>query len=75
MHIRCKFEGGKQINRVQGGSWQARCAGAELRCNMAPSWGREKALGIPPAEVYDSTGTKAVERTEHDRKWKGTIAQ
>ena len=42
---------------------------------MAPSWGREKALGIPPAEVYDSTGTKAVERTEYDRKWKGTIAQ
>ena len=62
MHIRCKFDGGKQINRVQGGSWQARCAGAGLRCNM----------GMPSAEVYDSTGTKAIERTEWDRKRKGT---
>ena len=75
MHIRCKFDGGKQINRVQGGSWRARCAGAGLRCNMGPSWGPaawEKALGIPSAEVYDSTATKAVERTERDRKRKGT---
>ena len=75
MHIRCKFDGGKQINQVQGGSWQARCDWAESRCNMRPSWGPEaweKALGIPSAGVYDSTGTKAVERTERDRKWKGT---
>jgi len=28
MHIRSKFDGGKQINRVQSNSWQARCAGA-----------------------------------------------
>ena len=75
MHIRCKFDGEKQINRVQGGSWQARCAVAGLRYNMGPSWGPaawEKALGMPSAEVYDSTGTKAIERTERDCKRKGT---
>ena len=75
MHIRCKFDGGKQINQVQGGSWQARCTGAGLRCNMGLSRGPaawEKALGMPSAEVYDSTGTKAIERTECDRKRKGT---
>ena len=33
MHIQSRFDGGKQINRIQGGSWQARCAGAGLRCN------------------------------------------
>ena len=75
MHIRCKFDGGKQINQVQGGSGQAGCAGAGLRCNMGPSWGPaawEKALGMPSAEVYDSFGTKAIEQTERDRKRKGT---
>ena len=62
MHIRFKFDGGKQINRGQDGSWQARCAGAGLGCNVGPSWeptAWEKALAIPSAEVYDSTGTRA----------------
>ena len=75
MHIRCKFDGGKQINRIQSGSWQARCAGAGLRCNMGPSWGPvawEKAVGTPPLEVYQSTAEKAVQRTEQDRKRKAT---
>ena len=34
MHIRSKFDGGKQINRSQSGSWEARCAGAALRVNV-----------------------------------------
>ena len=33
MHIRSKFDGGKQINRSQAGSWEGRCAGAGLHCN------------------------------------------
>ena len=39
MHIRSKFDGGKQINRSQSGSWEARCAGAALRVNEGPEWG------------------------------------
>ena len=39
MHIRSKFDGGKQINRSQAGGWQGRCAGAGLRQNLAGDWG------------------------------------
>ena len=39
MHICSKFDGGKQINRSQSGSWEARCAGAALRVNEGPEWG------------------------------------
>ena len=31
MHMRCKFDGGKVINRSQSGSFQHRCMGAGLR--------------------------------------------
>ena len=31
MNVRSKFDGGKQINRLQRGSCQGRCAGAGLR--------------------------------------------
>ena len=41
MHIRSKFDGGKQINRSQSGSWEARCAGAALGQNLGPQWGPE----------------------------------
>ena len=39
MHIRSKFDGGKQINRSQSGSWEARCTGTALRVNEGPEWG------------------------------------
>lgn len=39
MHIRSKFDGGKQVNRSQRGSWEGRCAGAGLRVNEGPEWG------------------------------------
>ena len=39
MNVRAKFDHGKQINRSQSGSWQARCAGAGLRMNKGPTWG------------------------------------
>ena len=31
MSIRCKFEGGKVVNRSLSGSWEFRCMGAGLR--------------------------------------------
>lgn len=39
MHTRCKFDGGKVINRSQSGSWEYRCMGAGLRLNMGHTWG------------------------------------
>ena len=31
MHIRCKFDGEKQVNRSQSRSWEGRCAGTALK--------------------------------------------
>lgn len=39
MHIRCKFDGGKVINRSQHGSWQHRSMGAGLEQNYGLMWG------------------------------------
>ena len=51
MHIRCKFDGGKVINRSQSGSWQYRCMGAGLQQNIGKSWG--------PTTWDDMTKSKA----------------
>ena len=40
MNVCSKFDGGKQINQSQRGSWQERCAGAGLRLNIGPDWGQ-----------------------------------
>ncbi len=38
MSIRCKFDGGKKINRCHRKSWYDRCYGAGLRRNIGPEW-------------------------------------
>ena len=55
MSIRCCFDGGKQYNRVQRGSFEARCYGAGLRVQNGPTWAAEfweKTAGEKPGEVY-----------------------
>ena len=54
MHIRTKFDGGKQINRIQSGSWQHRCAGAGLRQNLGPAWGPKVWKDITNTEPNDT---------------------
>ena len=39
MNVRCKFDGGKFVNRSQSGSWELRCMGAGLQHNMGNCWG------------------------------------
>ncbi len=39
MNIRCKYDGGKFINRSQSGSWEFRCMGAGLQQNLGHQWG------------------------------------
>ena len=38
LHIWSKFNGGKQVDRSQSGSWEGCCAGAALRVNERPEW-------------------------------------
>ena len=73
MHIRAKFDGGKQINRSQRGSWNARCAGAALRYNEGPTWGPtcwEKVTSNPPNNVFVEKSLAHQQQTENDRKRK-----
>jgi len=39
MQIRSTFDGSKQINRRQAGSWEGQCADAGLHCNEGAGWG------------------------------------
>ena len=75
MHIRSKFDGGKQINRSQAGSWQGRCAGAGLRNNEGAGWGPptwQKAVHSEPSGVFKLAATEAIKQTDNDRKRKAT---
>ena len=75
MHVRSKFDGGKQINRSQRGSWQGRCAGAALRINNGPNWGPmcwENITGLPPSSTFKAVAEKMTERVAKDRKRKAT---
>ena len=73
MHIRSKFDGGKQINRSQRGSWQSRCAGAGLRINDGPNWGPacwENITGLSPSKTFKVVAAKRSETAIKDRKRK-----
>ena len=77
MHIRSKFDGGKQINRSQAGSWQGRCAGAGFHCNEGAGWGPtawQKAVHTEPSSVFKFAAADAIKRTSKDHKRKATAA-
>ena len=76
MHIRTKFDGGKQINRSQRGSWEGRCTGAGLRLNGGPAWGPtswEKAVSVPANTIYKRHATTLSKVVEQDRKRKSSL--
>ena len=73
--MRTKFDGGKQINRSQGGSWQGRCAGAGLRQNEGAAWGPvcwEKSVLTEPSDVFKRAADDVAKRVEMDRKRKAS---
>ena len=75
MNVHSKFNGGKQINRSQIGSWQGRCAGAGLRLNLEPSWGPvtwEKATKTTPSATFKIVASSKCNRAVKDRKRKST---
>ena len=68
MNIRCKFDGGKFFNRVQGGSFQHRTYGAGLRFQLGPDWSSKvwpKATGSEAGEIAKTIGKKRV--IEHNQ--------
>ena len=77
MHVCSKFDGGKQINRSQGGSWEGRCAGAGLRQVLGPAWGPEawkSATGCEANPVFRSTSEAKGKQVATDRKRKSSQA-
>ena len=75
MHIRSKFDGGKQINRSQSGSWEARCYGAGLHANEGPQWGPkmwEKITGGKANPVYTAASAKQEKMAKADKMRKAT---
>ena len=72
MNVRAKFDGGKQINRSQSSSWQARCAGAGLRVNEGPTWGPtawEKTISTP-CTTFTRVAESKCHKVNKDRKRK-----
>ena len=77
MNIRCKFDGGKFINRSQSGSWEFRCMGAGLQLNLGSTWGPhawEDMTGSPPNPVFTKAADAAANKCEATRKRKATEA-
>ena len=73
MGVRCKFDGGKVVNRSQSGSWEFRCMGAGLRANLGANWGpivwKDTTRSAPNSVLLDVTNRMATTR-EKDRKRK-----
>ena len=75
MHIRCKFDGGKVVNRIQSGSWESHCYGAGLEKNLGKTWGPqicEKVTGSSANQVFINSTESTARKLENDRKWKAT---
>ena len=75
MHVRAKFDGGKQINRSQSGLWTGRCAGAALWLNDGPGWGPacwEKVTGLPASETFKTVAEERCKKATSNRKHKFT---
>ena len=68
MHTRCKFDGGKVINRSRSRSWEYRM-GVRLRLNMGHTWGpttwSEMTRQANP--VYSEAMTTSVKKAGQDR--------
>lgn len=75
MQVRCKFDGGKVVNRSQSGSWEHRCSGAGLQQNLGRSWGPptwEKMTTSPPNQVFIDTAKSFAKKVAKTRKRKAT---
>ena len=77
MQIRCKFEGGKVINRIQSGSWENRCTGAALQKNFGKSWGPKvwnSMTGVEANTVFVNAAESSAKKADKDKKRKSSEA-
>ena len=75
MNIRCKFDGGKVVNRSQSGSWEHRCMGAGLQQNMGRAWGPpcwEQMTSSQASQVYINSAESSATKISVERKRKAT---
>lgn len=75
MQIRCKFDGGKVINRSQSGSWEHRCCGAALQKNLGKCWGPqtwEKMTSSDANQVFVDVAESCAKKAKKDRKRKAS---
>ena len=74
MHMRCKFDGGKVINRSQSGSWEHRCMGAGLRLNLGQAWGSQTWNEMTHSQniTYQIATEAAMKKADSDRKRKSS---
>ena len=75
MQIRCKFDGGKVVNRSQSGSWEHRCSGAGLQKNLGKCWGPqtwEKITTSSASQAFVDAAESSAKKSESDRKRKAT---
>jgi len=74
MHMRCKFDGGKVVNRSQSGSFQHRCMGAGVRQDLGLTWGPttwSALISSEANEVFKRAASEDEKKVEKDRKRKG----
>ena len=70
MHVRCKYDGGKVINRSQSGSWEHRCMGAGLQHNFGKEWGPASwstMTDSPCNSIFSMTAKESAQRKEKDK--------
>lgn len=75
MQVRCKFDGGKVVNRSQSGSWEHQCSGAGLQQNLGRNWGPptwEKMTSSPSNQVFIDTAESSAKKVQITRNRKAT---
>ncbi len=73
IHIRSKFDGGKEINRYQSGSWEHRCLGAGLQQNYGKTCSLESWKQVTesdPNTVFEETVNRSAITTARNKKRK-----
>ena len=75
IQVRCKFDGGKVINRSQSGSWEFRCYGAGLKQNKGKHWSPKTWKEVTksnPNQVFTDMTLSMARKADSDRKRKAT---
>ena len=70
MSIRCCFDGGKQYNRIQSGSFERRCYAAGLRVQNGPQWSAQvwkDSVSLEPSKVLTNALEKQKVKLDKDR--------